>query len=485
MPRNFSPSITVRLTALYSIASGIILLILGLLLYGYTAHSVEERSAQYISDEVREVLDLLSRPDAEAALKNEMLLEQRNRTHVVHLLRVLDAEGRTLAEDPEMHRLLPASFFPAAALLDSAAYRGIKRRVPDGNTYELRAVRAVIRGFGGKGRVVQIGMDVTRNNTFLMGLREVIAFAILFGMAITALIGAGIVRTSLRPLATITGYMEQVSARRLHERIGTKVWPPELASVADAFDAMLDRLEQSFDALSDYTGNLAHELRTPINSLMIEADIALMRTRTPEEYQKVIGSSMEEYERLSCIVDSLLFLARADNTAHLLRKHTVEVGKEVERICDFYMPVAADSGVRLSSSGQGTLLLDRDLFDKAVGNLISNALQYTPAGGEVKVSVRERDETVVEVAVSDTGCGIDEEHLPRIFDRFYRGSSEQRRDPQGSGLGLAIVKAIVAMHEGTIEVESRVSQGTTVSLLFNKEAKDAAEAVTGIVSPLP
>ncbi|UFS71058.1 heavy metal sensor histidine kinase [Geomonas sp. RF6] len=459
--------IAFRLTAFYSIASAIILLALGLMLYSYTAQTLERNKSAYIADEINLLLDILSSPRAEEAIRQEMQREHRDRAHVVHHVRILDEQGKTLLEDPGMTRVLPPSLFPAPTPPAAEAQTFIKRRVADGNIYNMRAIRTDIRGFGGKARVVQVAIDVTRLTSFLNSLRQVIPAALFFGIILTSLAGAAIASYSLKPLHMITGSVERVTARRLGERIAAGELPEELQALATAFDRMLDRLEQSFDALSHYTGNLAHELRTPINSLMMEADIALMRPRTPEEYQKVIGSSMEEYERLSCMIDSLLFLARADNTSHLLRRRTLNVGEEVARICEFYLPVAADEGVALTSTGDASLFLDKDLFRKAVGNVISNALKYTPAGGEVKVAVRHRDERRVEVAISDTGCGIEPEHLPRIFDRFYRGSAEKRRDVQGSGLGLAIVKAIMSMHEGSIEVESRPGQGTTVSLLFD------------------
>lgn len=229
---------------------------------------------------------------------------------------------------------------------------------------------------------------------------------------------------------------------------------------------MLDRLQDSFTRLSQFSADLAHELRTPINNLRGEAGVALSKARTTEEYRRTLESSLEEYARLARLIDNMLFLARADGRAasHLTRS-SFDARKEIEGVCEFYEALAEDRGVEVCCEGHGAVNADPVLFRQAVSNLLSNALNYTPRSGRVLFRLREHDRAF-EVCVSDSGCGIPPEHLPHIFDRLYRVDSSRSQHPNGAGLGLAIVKSIMTLHEGAVEAQSTAGQGTSITLRF-------------------
>ncbi len=198
-----------------------------------------------------------------------------------------------------------------------------------------------------------------------------------------------------------------------------------------------------------------------------EAEVALGRARSPEEYREVLGSCLEECVRLSQMIDSLLFLARAEHPETRLRREPLDVGHELRAIRDFFEAAANESGVALTVQAAGELVadLDRGLFQRAVGNLVENALTHTPRGGTVSLCAR-REGGAVCVQVADTGCGIAGEHLPHLFDRFYRVDSARSGATGGVGLGLAIVKSIAGLHGGSVEIASTVGRGTRVSLLL-------------------
>jgi len=209
---------------------------------------------------------------------------------------------------------------------------------------------------------------------------------------------------------------------------------------------------------------------------MIESDIALSKERSPEEYRRVIASGMEEYGRLSWTIDRLLFLARADLEAHDLDRQRLELRVEVEDVLDYFFDSACENGVTLEVQGEATLWADQTLFRRAVSNLISNAIAHTPIAGAVIVRLKTLPDGTVRVAVSDDGCGIPEEHLPRIFDRFYRVESTERRKSEGTGLGLAIVRTIMLMHGGSVSIDSAPGRGTSVTLDFPPPAGPLASA---------
>jgi two-component system heavy metal sensor histidine kinase CusS len=240
-------------------------------------------------------------------------------------------------------------------------------------------------------------------------------------------------------------------------------WPRELQPLAAAFDAMLDRLEDSFTRLSQFSADIAHELRTPIANIRGEAEVALTRPRSPNEYREVMESNVGECERLSAIIDNLLFLARADAAEGYIERALIDGPAELAKIASFYEAIADEQKVTITCRGEGSVYADPVLFGRAVSNLVENALRHTPPGGTIVISIEARANDSI-VRVKDTGCGIAPEHIARVFDRLYR--VDQARSSQGAGLGLALVKSIAELHGGSAEIESEVGKGTVVSLSF-------------------
>src|SRR5262249_21273720 len=240
-------------------------------------------------------------------------------------------------------------------------------------------------------------------------------------------------------------------------------WPRELQPLAIAFDQMLNRLDDSFTRLSQFSADLAHELRTPIANMLGEAQVALTRDRNAAEYREIIESTVAECERLSRIVDNLLFVARVDAAREPIARKQFDARAAVEKIAEFYQTAADDHHVAITCSGNGQIYADPDLFERALGNLLENALRFTPEHGSIHIALSKHN-NAFEVAVNDTGSGIAPEHLPRVFDRFYRAESSRGSD--GAGLGLALVKSIVDLHGGSATIKSELGRGTTVKLTF-------------------
>jgi two-component system heavy metal sensor histidine kinase CusS len=241
--------------------------------------------------------------------------------------------------------------------------------------------------------------------------------------------------------------------------------PSEVQQLASTFNDMLDRLGDSFERLSRFSSDIAHELRTPLNNLRGEIDLALSKKRSPEEYVDLLGSLSEECEQLARLIDSLLFLARAEQPAMQIDREPVDIARELRLVCDFYEPAATEAGVRLTVTAPEKLApqIDRTLFQRAVGNLVQNALAHTPNGGEVRIEAQNSGGGLA-ISVSDTGAGIAEEHLPRVFDRFYRADPARTRNSGGCGLGLPIVQSIARLHGGNVAIASHVGHGTRVTL---------------------
>jgi two-component system heavy metal sensor histidine kinase CusS len=300
-----------------------------------------------------------------------------------------------------------------------------------------------------------------RKNLFL-----VLAPALL----LCAAVGYQIARRGIRPIHTITETARRIRPTNLSERITPDGLPAELLMLADTFNQMLDRLEQSFARLSRFSADIAHELRTPVYSLRGEVEVALGKPRSLEEYQEVLASNLEECGRLARLIDRMLFLARAENPETQVTQEQCDVGAELATVCEFYSLPATEAGVRLAvavdKKVQGNL--DRSLFQRAVGNLVANALAHTPAGGTVTLTAT-GDDASTRVEVVDSGRGIPAGHLPHVFDRFYRADPTRSSKNGSVGLGLAIVRSITELHGGAVEIASEVGRGTRVTLIFPRK----------------
>ena len=228
---------------------------------------------------------------------------------------------------------------------------------------------------------------------------------------------------------------------------------------------MLGEVAAGRERLQHYADDVSHELRAPISKLRLEAEIALRIDRAAGDYRKAIESILTEAERLSTIVESLLFLARAENTQVALRPEPLNARKELEIIRDFFAAAAEAAQIRLTidADEDAVIWADRSLLQRAVSNLVSNALENTPHGGAVMLRAAANTQRGVSVEVKDTGKGIAPQVLPHVFDRFRRGVAGK---PSGLGLGLAITKGIMELHRGTVHLQSPPQQGVIARLFF-------------------
>lgn len=460
-------SITGRLTVLYTVSAGGMLILSSVFLYWVLANNLTREGHQFLADKMYVLRGILrDHPHERDALEEEVQSEVAAHQHTKYYVRVLEAGGETLLETPGMVDVLPAAVFPTPTRAREHLEDGRHWRSQDGRAYHLLATWAAVGQTGDTQHLLQLGLDVSRHEALLAAYRRTLAVVLCVGIVVAA--GAGIIVASrgMRPLAEITHAAQRITATQLHERIGPVRWPTELMALAATFDEMLTRLEDSFTRLSQFSVDLAHELRTPINNLMGEAEVALARTRTPDEYQQLLGSSLEEYAKLSRMIDSLLFLSRAESPQTHIERTLLDARQELEALREFYEALAEEHEVEVRCEGQALVNADPILFRRAMSNLLSNALHYTPHGGTVILSVTPTEDHTITVRVCDTGVGIAPEHLSKIFDRFYRVDPARSHRHPGMGLGLAIVKSIMDLHGGTVTVQSVPHQGTTVTLRF-------------------
>jgi two-component system heavy metal sensor histidine kinase CusS len=423
---------------------------------------------QFVAMEMQNLRTLLKqRPDDLKAWREEIEREALGSVsgYAKYYVRILDEHGNTIVETPGMAALVSSHVFPALLPAFAKKVTAVNATAADGRSFTVASQWVTLYRPEARRRLIQLALDRSHDEEIVADYRRKAGMVLLFGVLFSASFGFFIAKAGLRPLAKLTQVFTRITPEHLNERVGSVHWPPEIASVANAFDLMLQRLERSFVLLSHFSADLAHELRTPIGNLRGEAEVALGRPRTAEEYRRVIESSLEEYERLSRVIDNLLFLARTDTRHTVVRLSPINVHQEVGALLEYFAALAEEKAIEVTVSGNALLNADPVLFRRALTNLLSNAFQYTPANGRITVGVTNSDKKV-QVAIADTGIGIEGACLQRISERFFRTERARAMNSQGSGLGLAIVKSIMDLHLGDFEIESIPGQGTTARLKF-------------------
>ena len=318
----------------------------------------------------------------------------------------------------------------------------------------------------GRVREVKLALDWSDARAEMQRFRRRSAGVIVLCTVLAAVAAASVVRYALRrPISAIRDAADRIRQGSFDSRLGPTRLPAELAELAQSFERMQDHLQESFDRLSHFAAELAHELRTPVGNVMGQTEVALSRPRTVGEYQEVLASNLEEMARLSRMVDSLLFLAHAERGSAQVGAQQLDLAAEADSVVEYHRAEAEELDVTLTRSGHGALCADRALLRRALSNLLSNALQASSAGGEVAISIVEST-AGLSITVTDQGAGIAEGDLPRVLEPFYRSHQARLCRPEGSGLGLAIVKSIVELHRGSVAVESQPGEGTTVTVRF-------------------
>jgi two-component system heavy metal sensor histidine kinase CusS len=438
-------SLAVRLTVWYAVVTFALVFAATGYLYWGLARNLDKEDDQFLVDKVTAIRRVLEeRPGDRAALEQYVSAASTGRL----FLRVRPPTG-SLVVSPGMDDLVPSERFPTTP--------GTFNEVDAPNGRQFRILTAEGRD------LIHVAMDTSGDEDLLGGYRRQLLYVLGLSLVAAAAGGFWLARRGLRPIAAVTVTARRIDPAHLGERIVTAGLPAEVKDLADTFNPMLARLGDAFARLDRFSADIAHELRTPVNALRVGAEVALQRPRSPEEYRDVLGSCLEECGRLAKLIDSLLFLARTADPKAGLAKTTLSVAKELDAIRDLFDPAAAEAGVKLvvEANPDGTVSADRTLFQQAVGNLVSNALAHTPAGGTVILFARGPT-----VGVRDTGPGIPPEHLPFVFDRFYRADAA-RSGTGRVGLGLAIVKAITEWHGGTVAADNLPGRGAVVAMTFS------------------
>ena len=326
-----------------------------------------------------------------------------------------------------------------------------------------------IQGVGSVANRAQVryylSLDRRHDRELLNGFISTTLVALPVLLSTVALGAWFIARTSLAPLRRFHRLAVSVGAQSLSRRVSFSGLPRELFELAQAFNNMLARIDDGYQRLQDFSVELAHEMRTPVATLMGRTQVALSKTRTADDLKEVLEGNVEELERLSRLIADMLFIASTDHNENALKCEPLELAREAQQVAEYLSLVAEERGLTVEVSGAATVLGDRLLIQRAITNLLSNAIRHAHANSQVNLVITAQPEGAT-LAVSNEGDSIAPDHLPHLFERFYRVDSARARLDGGAGLGLAIVRSIMAAHGGGVNAQSLKGGRTSFTLSF-------------------
>jgi two-component system, OmpR family, heavy metal sensor histidine kinase CusS len=449
-------SLTTRLALLYALIVFTAMALLGTFLYRELEQQLIKRDDAALVTRVDQLRTLMNDVDVRELIhdKPHLFANMLGNTESLLIVR-FPGEAPLITVNPG-HRAMPDTTpVPADAPLTLGAVQ--HARAADGTPFIY--VAAAAHDLSGP-RDLQIisGRLLTERTQLLRAYRNRILLAASAVAVIVALLSFGIARHNMQPLRLLAAKAGAIGISTLSTRIEQRAVPPELDALIAAFNGMLDRLERGFTQLKQVSADMAHDLRTPIGNLLGQTEVGLSQTRDIAYYQRLLGSNFEELQRLSKMLENMLFLARTEQADNAIERTDVLLADEFERLQEYFEGIADERNVSLQWRGDGCVSADPLLLRRALGNLLANALRYAEPGTAIS-TVAEQGPDRTTLHVENRGPMIAPQHLERIFDRFYRADESRHRSSESSGLGLSIVRGIMALHGGTCHAVS--SDGVT------------------------
>ncbi|KGT86663.1 histidine kinase [Erwinia typographi] len=454
--------LTTRLSLLISAIVLLVMILVGMALYQSLARQISVRDDGALLTRMEQIRTLLLNEDALALIHQKPKLFANMLGNTESLL-VLRFPGQPpLIEVNPGHTAIPD--LPPVPVGQPLTLTRVHHQQARGGTPFISAA-ALAQTRDGPGQLEIItGRLMTERTATLADYRRQIVLLIVCATLIAALLVGLLTRRSLRPLHRLAQETAAIDVRHLSRRITLDNVPQELLSLVAAFNQMLDRLETSFQQLSQVSADMAHDLRTPVANLLGQTEVALTQKRSNEYYLGLLGSNFEELQRLARMIDNMLFLARAEDASQAIHRENLALAVVLQPLADYFEGPAEERQLSLRFPHEGSVYADAELLRRALANLMANAIRYADAGSRIVITSR-ADPGGVTLAVENEGPTIEQAQQARLFDRFYRADASRHDSATGSGLGLSIVRGIMQLHHGSCAVESHGGR-TRFSLFF-------------------
>jgi len=446
-----------RLTLQYAALLAVSLLVFGIALYVGLRYLLYEDFEERVRAQAALATAAVQSRDAGLSIDAEALQTWQDDDN---FLRLFSLDGEIVQDTSATFGAIPVD----SASIDAALAGGMSFGIETSGSELLGIVTVPIRDGNEISGVAQIGMSRSDVDEVLRLLLIALAITAPIVISVAAAAGHFLAGRALQPVDSINSLAARLGAGDLASRLDLDLPDDELGRLATTFNAMLDRIENAFERQRRFTGDAAHELRTPLSTIQSEIELTLSRTRSLDEYRAALGEIQTDAERLSGIVRALLMLARADAGALSIEVERFALDMTLQTALGQYREQAVAAGIRLrEETTPASVTADEDLIVQLLVNLLDNALAYTPAGGEIAAGNRGGSGSM-RIWVTNTGPGIPPEALPHLFEPFYRVDAGRARQTGGVGLGLAICKAIVEAHGGSITISSQPESTTRAEI---------------------
>jgi len=471
-------SIRTKLTAWYVVLLGVILILFSVFLNYFLAKRLYESvdnslkvSATFVAKTENMKLSRSTLPGMEGFFEQFFGYGKLNKFYKIY-----DGSGNVGSSSKNVGAaqipLSQAAY--AAALLGETTYETFRQ-----GKISLRVITMPILRNGKLGNLIQMGTSLEAVQDTLKNLRLFLLFSVPMVLLLATFVGRFMARRALQPVSEITKIAREVSARAdLSKRIPVNDSQDEIGHLANTFNDMMDRLDSSFAQMRQFSSDASHELRTPLTVMRGQNELILNKERTPEDYQEVICSNLEEINYMSKILEDLFTLSKSDENQIQMDLKPVDLKAVIEEVFKHAEIIAAEKKISVHIVHVESVMIDGDAvrLRQMIWNIMQNGIKYTHPGGKVKISL-ENLEDIACLTVKDTGIGISEKDLPFIFNRFFRVDKARSRQVGGSGLGLSICKFIVEAHHGKIEVESELGDGSKFRICLPKIKAPAPQLV--------
>jgi two-component system heavy metal sensor histidine kinase CusS len=455
-------SLTLRATLLFALIASMVVSAVGFYLYYSMDKELVRRADYQVSGRVQYFRHLLANEFPLSQLsRNPGLFENMLGNERDILTFRLSGEKLLINVNPSRLALPPVAAVPDGQPLTLNTVHHLT--APDGTP--VRFARAAVQIQDGRTVEITGAHFMTEESRLLQTFRWEIIGAVLFAYLLIAALGYLVIRRGLRPLRNMAYEAAQIHPASLSTRLSSENAPQELQQLIYSFNDMLDRLAEGYQRLTQFSADLAHEIRTPVGALMGHCQVALYQPRTVEEYETLLANNIEELERISRMVENILFLARASDARSVLTITGIDVSSEITRIQEYFEGLAEEREMTLHGQGEGTLHADAILFQRALSNLVANAVRYGREGSAIVLRA-EPHAKGMNIRVISQGEPVPPEKLGKLFDRFYRADASRSEGGSSSGLGLSIVQAIMALHQGSVSVTSSAQGETCFTLYF-------------------
>jgi heavy metal sensor kinase len=445
-------SIRSRLTLSYTAALAVLLAVYAAGVFLFFRDGLHTQLDRQLYDDVERAEDMLTWSSG-GSLTWRMSAHEEDDVSMARWLEVWSLDRRLLYRSAAAERQPMASLGPATEQQGTSTVRA------SSGAFRVQAQRAFVEG---QPVLMRVARSEEQAHAELARIAWILGLGLPLGALCAAAAGYSLARRALAPVDRLATRASAITAERLGERLPVETPDDELGRLARAFNSTLARLEQSFDQMRRFTSDASHELRTPLTAIRSVGEVGLQQARSTETYREIIGSMLEEVDRLSQLVESLLTLSRADAGHLKLTRQTVELASLVRDTIAQLLVLAEekDQSISTTLSRPAPVQGDPVLLRRAIVNLLDNAIKFGPPGTQIRVTLT-TDDGQIALSIKDEGPGIAEADQPHVFDRFFRADRARSRNAEGVGLGLAIARWVVEAHGGSIGLESQEGHGCT------------------------